>query len=415
MHTEYDIVIVGGGMVGASLACALASSDFRIALLEARPFGESDQPSYDSRTVALAYGSKKFFDVLGLWQSIGHSASPIKHIHVSERGRFGATRFHCEEEGVEALGYVVTNHTIGRCLYTRLDDQNNVTVFTPARLKRFAVKQHSVTVGLEYGQQRGKQATLELRCRLLVAADGNKSIVRRQAGIGVSRLNYRQSAIMANVRPERHHRQIAYERFTETGPVALLPMGEGWCSMVWTNSGQNANNLLALDNDAFLMRLQQRFGYRLGRFVGLGTRQIYPLSLVRAQELIRPRIALLGNAAHTLHPVAGQGFNLALRDVATLAELLHKNSRAERDAGSKAMLTQFARWRCDDFTSTIWFTDGLARLFINPLAGLRHIRGLGLVILDSVPPLRRRFIRRSMGFVGRVPRLVAGQPLEDFH
>ncbi len=415
MSSEHDIVIVGGGMVGASLACALASSNFRVALLEARPFGQSDQPSYDSRTVALAYGSKKFFDALGLWQRISTFASPIEHIHVSECGRFGVTRFHREEEGVEALGYVVANHAVGQCLYTRLDSQNNVTVFAPARLQRFAVKQRGVTVYLENGSQTGKQAVLELHCRLLVAADGNTSIVRRQAGIGVYRLDYGQSAIIANVRPERHHRHIAFERFTETGPLAMLPMREGWCSMIWTNWGQNANSLITMDNAAFLTRLQQRFGYRLGRFVELGVRQAYPLSLVRAQEIVRPRIALLGNAAHSLHPVAGQGFNLALRDVATLAELLYENSYGERDAGSETMLTQYARWRRDDFNNTVWFTDGLARLFINPLFGLRHVRGLGLVMLDIVPPLRRRFVRRGMGFIGRVPRLVAGQPLEDFH
>lgn len=409
MNHEYDIIIVGGGMVGASLAHALAASDYRIALLEAHAVGRSGQPSYDERTVALSYGSVRTFKALGLWDELKAFATPIKHIHVSERGRFGATRISHTEQGVEALGYVVINRALGECLYAQVSKQKNITIIMPARLRDFTVDPERVTVTVAPGPEAGEGTLLELHGRLLVAADGSASMVREQAGMQVRSFNYGHTAIVANVTPEHHHKYIAYERFTDTGPLALLPISQGRCSLVWSNREQDVDALLGLSDSEFLSRLQHRFGYRMGRLVKTGARSAYPLTLIEACEMVGPRLALLGNAAHSIHPVAGQGFNLALRDVATLAQLLVDGD--EQDAGSEVVLNEFARWRRDDLRKTIRLTDALARVFTNPLVGMTHAGGLGLVVMDLIAPLRRMFARRTMGMAGRLPRLAVGQAL----
>jgi 2-octaprenyl-6-methoxyphenol hydroxylase len=328
---------------------------------------------------------------------------------VSERGSFGVTRFDHTEQGVEALGYVIVNRALGQCLYTLISQQKNVTVIMPAHLRAYRIDHEGVTVTVERGSASDNQQMLELRSRLLVAADGSGSEVRKQAGIDVRRLNYDQSAIVANVTPQQHHRYVAYERFTDSGPLALLPMSEGRCSLIWSNSHNDVESLLALSDGEFLQRLQHRFGYRLGKFIRVGERNAYPLSLVLARDVVSSRIALLGNAAHSIHPVAGQGFNLALRDVAALAQLLI--DVGDQDAGGEAVLREFACWRQDDLRKTIRFTDGLARLFTNPLLQMTPLRGIGLVALDLLPPLRRMFARQTMGIAGRLTRLAAGQAL----
>jgi len=409
MKCDYDIVIIGGGMVGASLACALSASRYRIALVETHPVGRPGQPSYDERTVALSYGSKRIFAGMGIWQDVESFATPIRSIHVSERGSFGVTRFDHAEQGVEALGYVVVNRALGQCLYTRISQQKNVTIMMPALLRAYSIDDEGVTVTVQLGSASDKQKMLKLRCRLLVAADGSGSAVRKQAGIGVRRLSYDQSAIVANVTPQRQHRYVAYERFTDSGPLALLPMSEGRCSLVWSNKKNDVESILTISDGEFLERLQHRFGYRLGKFVKVGARHAYPLSLILAREVISQRIALLGNAAHSIHPVAGQGFNLALRDVAALAQLLI--DIGEQDPGNGTVLMEFAHWCQDDLQKTIRFTDGLARLFTNPLLEMTPLRGIGLVVLDLLPPLRRVFARQTMGIAGRLTRLAAGQSL----
>ena len=412
MTKKYDVVIIGGGMVGASLACALAESRYLVAMLEARPFGQPGQPSYDERTIALAYGSKRIFEGLGIWSCIEESATPIKSIHVSERGRFGVARFLSAEEDVEALGYVVPSRSIGRCLYQTLLTQHNVDVIAPARLRQLVVTTRHIVVHCdEHALDSSESKKTKLQGRLLVAADGSASTVRQQLGIGIRRLDYGQTAIVANVTPESNHHHTAYERFTDTGPVALLPMSEGRCSLVWSNAEGDVDDLMELSDDAFLQRLQVRFGYRLGRFVKVGKRHAYPLTLVQAHEIVSSRIALLGNAAHSLHPVAGQGFNLALRDVAVLAELLSNSVVSNNDPGNAMLLRNFAKWRQDDLKNTIRLTDGLARVFTNPLGIVAHGRSIGLSLLDMVTPLRHVFVRHTMGVSGHLPRLAVGLPL----
>lgn len=410
MNCDYDIVIVGGGLVGASLASALSHTAYRIAIIEARPIGQPDQPSYDDRTVALAFGSRRILDGMGLWKSIKTEATPIKSIHVSERGRFGVTRMHAREENVEALGYVVANRIVGKHLYARFSKQDRLTVISPALLRDLKVSWDRVLLRIEQGVDRNRHATLGLRARLVVAADGSASVVRELVGIGVSREDYGQTAVVTNVSPERHHGFVAYERFTGAGPLAVLPMNGGRCSVVWTHADTSARAVMALDDSRFLKQLQAQFGYRLGRLLKVGDRHAYPLSLMRARQVVKPRIVLLGNAAHSLHPVAGQGFNLGLRDVAALADLLTEGAA---DPGDGNALSRFANWRRGDLSRTIQLTDGLARLFTNPLLALTQVRSMGLVAMDVMPPLRRLLMRRTMGIAGRLPRLAAGLPLGD--
>ena len=400
MH-DFDIVIVGGGMVGASLICALSASGYRIAMVETYPFGAQGQPSYDDRTVALAYGSKRLFEDMGLWSKIVPHVTPIKHIHVSERGRFGATRLCHRELGLDALGYVIENHALGKCLYAQLSQQQNLTTYVPARFKSYRLEPDSIVLTIDHNTESGKPNSLQLSCRLLIAADGSSSAVRERAGIEVRRVDYGQTAIVANVSSERNHGYIAYERFTDSGPLALLPMSEGRCSLVWSNADKDVDTIMGLSDIEFLDRLQLRFGYRLGRFTKVGARQSYPLSLVQARDVVSLRVALLGNSAHSLHPVAGQGLNLALRDVATLARLLMES--ADADIGNARLLERFSRWRKSDFNNTIRFTDGLARLFTNPLLGLVNVRGMGLVLMDILPPMRKLFARYGMGITGHSP------------
>ncbi len=410
MNCDYDIVIVGGGLVGASLASALAHTSYRIAIIEARPLGQADQPSYDDRTVALALGSRRILDGMGMWDSIKAETTPIESIHVSERGRFGVTRMRAKEENVEALGYVVANRVVGKHLYTRLLKQEKLAVITPAWLCDLKVATDWVVLQIEQRDENNRPATHTLRARLTVAADGSASVVRELVGIGVSREDYGQIAVVTNVTPERHHGFVAYERFTDTGPLAVLPMADGHCSVVWTHTDATVEEVMGLDDRSFLTQLQAQFGYRLGRLLTVGSRYAYPLSLMRARQVVKPRIALLGNAAHSLHPVAGQGFNLGLRDVAALADLL---TASAADPGNRNVLLRFANWRRQDLRQTIQLTDGLARLFTNPLLPLAHVRSLGLVAMDLLPPLRRLLMRRTMGVAGRLPRLATGLSLGD--
>jgi 2-octaprenyl-6-methoxyphenol hydroxylase len=402
---EFDILIAGGGMVGATLALAVARSGYRVGVLEARPPGAPGQPSYDDRTTALAYGSRRILEALNLWQGIAAQATPIEHIHVSERGRFGLTRLSAADEDVPALGYVVANRVIGAAWLDAFKD-SSAELVTPAIVQAYRVHADGVSV-----QIRENDAQRELRARLLVAADGTHSSLRQMAGIGVHARDYGQTAVIANLTPGRDHGGVAYERFTEEGPIALLPMSEGRCALVWTRPADQVDATLALSDADFIAVLQDRFGHRLGRLRKVGSRAAYPLKLVRAVRDTAARLVLVGNASHTLHPVAGQGFNLALRDVAVLADLLAGAARDGTDPGAPALLDAYSGWRRGDLDTVQAYTDGLVRLFTNPWPPLAHVRGAALAALDLCPPLRHRLARQSMGLAGHLPRLARGRAL----
>jgi 2-octaprenyl-6-methoxyphenol hydroxylase len=403
---DYDIVIVGGGMVGASLAIALGATPLRVAVVEAVPFRSDRQPSYDDRAIALAYGTRRIFEGMNLWAALQGEATPIHDIHISDRGRFGFTRLNCHDEGVEALGYVAVSRVMGAVLAERLQALPNVELLCPAAVSNVVSGGDHAEVTVQCDG-----ATRRLRARLVVAADGAASQVREWFGIDTRRWDYGQSAVITNITPERPHQNRAYERFTDSGPLALLPMSDNRCSVVWTVRGERAEQVLAMSDEVFLRALHARFGGRLGSFLRVGARRAYPLRLVRAREHVRPRLALIGNAAHTLHPVAGQGFNLGLRDVAVLAEVLSDAAANGRDIGGLEVLQGYARWRRQDQLKMIAFTDGLARVFANPFAPLRALRNAGMLAVDLLPPVKHVLTRHTMGLAGKLPRLARGLPL----
>lgn len=412
-NDEYDVLIVGGGLVGASLACALAPLPLRIGVIEAAaPRGGEDHPGFDARTTALSYSSQQVFSAMGLWPTIARrGVAPIRRIHVSDRGRPGMTRIEAAEMGVEALGYVADNQVLGAALQAGMGAHANADLLCPAQPVHLELTGARARVTI---QQDG--AERELRAGLLVAADGGNSVVRKLTGTRVFTAGYGQTAIIANVRPERSHQATAYERFTDTGPLALLP---AWsedpqthrCALVWTARDQQVEALMDLDEAQFLERLGQRFGTRLGRFLAASTRHSYPLTLLHMQQQVHPRLVFIGNAAHTLHPVAGQGFNLGLRDVAALAQVIAEGLREGSAPGEAESLRRYARWRRRDHLQTTAFTDGLARVFSNDFAPIALARNLGMTGLNLVPPLKRALARNAMGFVGKLPRLARGLPL----
>ena len=298
----FDLIIIGGGLAGASLVCALKHSSLKIAVVEAYPVNADSQPSYDDRTVAFSYGSRCIFDSMGLWPSLQPYAEAIDTIHISDRGHFGVTRLTKQQEGVEALGYVMENRRIGIQLYEEMKAADNITLYCPANLTSLQqdVDQISVKIQVDSKPQ-------TLTAKLLVAADGNNSQVIKLLAIGTSQKNYQQVALITNVTPGKKHNNVAYERFTDTGPLALLPMQNNRCSVVWALTQQQADDLYVMDEADFLLQLQERFGFRLGQFKKVGVRQLYPLFLQSATQMVHGRVAILGNAAHSVHPVAGQG------------------------------------------------------------------------------------------------------------
>lgn len=409
MTTDYDILIVGGGMVGGSLAIALGSSGYRVGLVEAFPYGPGQQPAYDDRSIALAYGSARIFEGMGLWSYLADYVTPITNIHVSDRGHLGTTRLEAQEEGVSALGYVVESRAVGRVLNERYQDIEKLDVIAPARLVNLEQDEEQVRAELESDGE-----TQFVTTRLLVAADGTGSPIRERLGIEVERLDYQQTAIIANVSTSEPHQNVAYERFTDSGPLALLPMTKGRCSLVWTHRSSEVEAIEGLSDEAFLKSLQKRFGQRLGRFTRVGQRASYPLAQMRAKEVYQGRVALAGNAMHTLHPVAGQGFNLGLRDVAVLAELLFDASQHAGDPGAEALLQAYAEWRHEDMEHVAQYTDLLVRLFSNSWAPLGHARSAGLALVNNIPSMKHALARQSMGMTTPVPRLARGLPLQAY-
>jgi len=406
MAEEFDVLIIGGGMVGASLACALHHQPLRIAVVEAVPLSATSQPSFDDRVIALAYGSRRIFDGIGIWTSLKERATPIRNIHVSDRGRFGCARIDCRDEGVPALGYVLKNRDIGHALSGHIAGSTNISFFCPAQMQSLNVDDEGATVTIEINGR-----PLSLRTRLVIGADGGQSRVREVAGIGVQRREYGQTAVITNVDMEKHHNHVAYERFTDSGPLAFLPMEGHQCSVVWTILRENIEKLQALSDDEFRDRLQRRFGYRLGKIEQVGRRITFPLQLVRATESVRPRIALVGNAVHTLHPVAGQGFNLGLRDVAVMAEVIVDATRRHQDPGAEPILRRYSEQRRRDHRDAIFLTDSLVRLFSNSLMPVALARDAGMMAIEHIPFLKHFLARQTMGIKGRQPKLARGIPL----
>jgi 2-octaprenyl-6-methoxyphenol hydroxylase len=415
---QYDIVIAGGGMIGTSLALALAPLGLRVAVVEAVARKDAAQPSFDDRSTALSRSTQRMFEAMGLWPRIVAASTPIRAIHVSDQGRFGFSHIDAEEQRVEALGYVVINRVLGAVLQEALDRLDSVDVLCPARIADIDLGPECATVSVEV-EQGGNE---EFECALLVAADGANSVVRAMMGITAQKSDYGQRAVIGNLLPEKPVDNVAYERFTPQGPLAILPVAERRAGFVWTVSESDADRVMSLDDAAFLEALQSEFGYRLGAFSKVGQRASYPLVLSKALRLTAMRSVLIGNAAHGLHPVSAQGFNLGMRDVAAIVDCIADDWRRSNISTTEscsnpnydpgALLSRYEEWRRADQKKLVRFTDGLVRLFGSERPPLRTLRDIGMLGFDLVPGVRTLFAKHTMGLAGRLPRLSRGVPVK---
>ena len=400
---SYDIVIVGGGMVGISLALLLAEQQhpWKILLLEAQAYQQSNKaeyrPSFDARSTALSWSSRKIFETAGLWTALQSQASQIKKIHVSDRGHMGLTRIDAQEAGVEALGYVIENRWIGSVLLEKLATAA-VEVMAPARVATIKPIKKGMRLTLE-----GSQDAIE--SSLVVIADGANSQTAQKIGIHSDQQPYGQQGIIANIALDKPHEGVAYERFTDRGPMAMLPLpdyqGNPRCALVWTEPAKKAEQLMAADDQEFLQTLQERFGYRLGILGQVGQRYAYPLALTTSTEQVRRNLVVLGNAAHSLHPVAGQGFNLSLRDVAVLADVLGSARSSGAEFAALEILESYQQQQLADQQNTLLFSDNLPKLFSQNSSAIALGRNSGLLAMDLIPGLRSRFARFGMGLATR--------------
>ena len=401
----FDIAIIGGGLVGASLACALGPTNMRIALIEAVPFKSQQQPSYDDRILAIAQGSKRILDSINVWSEVDRmDITPIKTIHISDRGHFGATRLHHYKFGVDALGYTVSARVLGSVLVRKLEQSPLVTIMSPAKVIKAQVERNWVKLSID--EEPG-----EVISKLVVLADGSSSDMRSSLGFNDTTYGYNQSAGLTKVTPQFAHNHTAFERFTDTGPLAMLPTSENRYAVVWTALDEQVDDLLHCADNEFLGKLHYRFGDRLGTLSKLGTRRAHPLSFVKVNRPVRSRVVIVGNAAHTVHPVAGQGFNLGLRDISALAEVLNQAKSTELDVGAQEVMDRYWQWRKRDVNRVGQFTDGLIRTFANDSLPLVLLRDTALVAFDLIPSVQRFLVKRTMGLAGRLPRLARGLPL----
>ncbi|EOW4147190.1 2-octaprenyl-6-methoxyphenyl hydroxylase [Vibrio parahaemolyticus] len=390
---QYDVVIAGGAMAGATLALAiehLFQGALRVAVVE--PFkAQSDQhPGFDSRSIALSYGTVNLLRHLELWSAIEPFSTPIEHIHVSDRSHAGMTDITKHDVGVEALGYVVELADVGRVYQELLTHSTAINLYCPDSAKHITRTQENVTIELASGEL--------LNAKLLVAADGAVSQCCQQIGLELSEHDFDQVAVIANIVTQEPHQGRAFERFTENGPVALLPMSDNRMSLVWCLRPDDAQIVMELSESEFLERLQQDFGWRLGAMQKVGLRASYPLLLRHRKQNISHRFAIVGNAAQTLHPIAGQGFNLGIRDVVTLAEELVKQGE---DVGRYQGLIRFSQRREADRNETIWLTSSLVHVFSNDLLAMRIGRNTALAAMDNLSIFKQPLLRHTLGLVKR--------------
>ncbi len=388
---HYDLLIVGAGPVGSSLAQALANTTLNIGLVEAgTPFAAQSTQNLDNRAIALSYGSYRIFKSIGLWPALAPHALPLQQVHVSDQGHFGKTRLSAKHLDVPALGYVIEAHILNQILAQSLQHRARLTLISPAKVHGLSASKQGFNVALATREGEKKVST-----RLLVAADGQHSTIRQLQQIQQVEWDYGQSAIVTTARAQQDTQGTAYERFTTMGPLALLPMTDNRYGVVWTIDNAHLEALLALDETAFLKQLQHHFGHRVGRFLAVGSRQHYPLVLSQAKTQTQQNLVLLGNAAHTLHPIAGQGFNLGLRDAATLAHAI----KSAPNLDDPTLLSNYAKARKRDQCATIAFTDGLIRLFSNDFLPLVTARNTGLLLLDGLPLAKQHFAFQGMGLL----------------
>jgi len=400
-NQKFDIIIAGGGLSGALSALSLAELTqqdglpLSIAIIEANPIHQLPEKTYDSRVLALSHGSAQYLKQLNLWNDIDASAAPIENIHISDRGHYGKARIKAKSHQVNALGYVVEMSVLGHAFLAKLTQYKNITWFCPDHITEIDWQSNAVNVSLNSSQN--------ITGNLLLACDGGQSTCRQFANINSTSKSYLQSALIANVSMAKPHNNIAYERFTESGPIAVLPLKEQAkeshkCSLVWTLTPEQAEHLVTLPSDKFKQQLELAFGSWLGSVEKVGERVVYPLNLVQASEQIYHRTVLVGNASHTIHPIAGQGFNLGVRDIKHLSQTISDNIKAKRDIGNFKALTEYAIKRKEDHQQVIHLTDSLVSIFSNDLPPLVAGRNIALKVLNYVTPLKNAFVNKTMGY-----------------
>lgn len=402
--TEADVLVIGGGLVGGVLALALAAEGLEVAVVDRESPGRAKNTRADAKTdgrvSAIALSSQRLLEGVGAWDSLGPFAQPIEHIRVAEAGTPYFVHYDAREVGNEPFGFMVENRILRRELGRRISDLDGLALFAPAKIATLERGPFGVEAQLADGRR--------IRAMLAVAADGAGSRTRTDAGIGTAKAAYGQTAIVCTVRHERPHCAIAHELFHPAGPFAILPMQGRRAAIVWSERQDLGPLFSALGPDAFAEELTRRAGDFLGRMRLDSPRWTYPLSVQFAHRMVAERLVLAGDAAHALHPVAGQGLNMGLRDAAALADVLAEAKGLGLDLGSAQVLERYGRWRRFDNALMLAMTDGLVRLFSNDLGPLRQLRGLGLSAVNRVPPLRRLFARHAMGVVGDLPRLMRG-------
>ncbi len=399
MHNDFDLIIVGAGLAGNCLALALKDSSLRIAIVEAASRRDLQHAVLGDRALALAAGSVQLLTALGAWGGISDKATAIKRIHISDQGHFGKTRLSATEHGVEALGYVI----VARDIEAHIADlvaQTSVSCFYETRVAGLMSGADAVNVSLK---QQGQ--SLNLSAQLLVGADGGQSSVRKLLEIPQHITEYGQTALVTTVQGTLPHQNTAYERFTAFGPLAMLPGSGKQVSVVWTRSHEQADALMAGGEADFLAELQACFGYRLGALKLCAPRRAFPLSLIRAESMVSGRTVIIGNAVHQLHPVAGQGFNLGIRDVAELAEVLLTQQSKQGDLGAPELLSGYAKQRQRDHDITIGFTDNVVRIFSNNWLPVAAVRNAGLTLLDHLPGAKQVLTKHAMGLAGSLPKI----------
>ncbi|GAB2797167.1 2-octaprenyl-6-methoxyphenyl hydroxylase [Dyella kyungheensis] len=391
------VLIVGGGLVGASLAIALDAAGIEAVMVEAAAPRVGDQPSYDERNLALARATVNGLGAIGVWKHAAAQATPIQYIHVTRAGDFGSVQMDAARQGVDALGWTLPARELGAALLRRLDECTRLRRLAPARVESLEPVADGWCARIQTAE-----GPVDIDTPLLVGADGTASFVRDRLGIEAERHDYRQTLFVCTVTPERDHAHRAYERFSDNGPIALLPLASRRCGLVLTVPQHEATAVEAMDDEAFIALAQERFGWRLGRLSRPGKRHPYAIQRVAARSLVSTRAVLVGNAAQTVHPIGAQGFNLGLRDALTLAELL----TGANDPGAEELLANYAARRAPDREGTMAMSHGLVQLACLQQPVLGPLRSLAMLAFDRLPPLQRLIARRGMGFRGEPPKAV---------
>jgi 2-octaprenylphenol hydroxylase len=396
---QFDVVIIGAGIVGATAACALGEAGVRVALVETRPFAsDADDGVRDARVFAITRASQRIFAALDVWNRIiARDAYPFREMEVWDAGGAGVIHFDSADIGESCLGHIVEPRIIHAALLERLRSLAAVTLFCPAQFRDITIDETAVTVSLEDG--------VTLGAALIVAADGARSPLRERLGITTRVHDYQQSSLVARVATEYPHHATARQRFLPGGPLAFLPMEEGWSSIVWTLPTAEVADMLALERDAFHAALGQAFDFRLGRIVDSERREAWPLTRLHAEHYVRERVALIGDAAHAIHPLAGQGVNLGLLDAAALAEVVLDARSRGGDPGALPVLRRYERWRRGDNLLMMSAMDGFNMLFGNELGPVRWLRNLGLTMVNAAGPAKDLLMRHAAGLAGDLPVL----------